>query len=100
MKLHLNMVFKDNFAALKSQSIHLFNILCQKLFIDVIFIQLTQFTHPRMLLFCMQGNVHISVLNGALWDMEQVHSGIYETGLLAVYSTKWPYGLCLVVTWY
>ena len=27
-------------------------------------------------------NVHISVLNGALWDMEQVHSGICETGLL------------------
>ena len=23
-------------------------------------------------------NVHISVLNGALWDMEQVHSGICE----------------------
>ena len=27
-------------------------------------------------------NVHISVLNGALWDMEQVHSGICEIGLL------------------
>ena len=26
-------------------------------------------------------NVHISVLNGALWDMEQVHSGICEIGL-------------------
>ena len=25
-------------------------------------------------------NVHISVLNGALWDMEQVHSGICELG--------------------
>ena len=25
-------------------------------------------------------NVHISVLNGALWNMEQVHSGIYELG--------------------
>ena len=23
-------------------------------------------------------NVHISVLNGALWDMEQVHYGIYD----------------------
>ena len=28
-------------------------------------------------------NVHISVLNGALWDMEQVHSGICELGQLA-----------------
>ena len=26
-------------------------------------------------------NVHISVLNEALWDMEQVHSGICEIGL-------------------
>ena len=28
--------------------------------------------------------VHISVLNGVLWDMEQVHYGICETGLLNV----------------
>ena len=27
-------------------------------------------------------DVHISVLNGGLWDMEQVHSGICEIGLL------------------
>ena len=27
-------------------------------------------------------NVHISVLNGALWDMEQVYSGICELGQL------------------
>ena len=27
-------------------------------------------------------NVHIFVLNGALWDMEQVHCGIGEIGLL------------------
>ena len=27
-------------------------------------------------------NVHISVLNGAIWDMEQVHSEICEIGLL------------------
>ena len=27
-------------------------------------------------------NVHISVLNGGLWGMEQVHSGICEIGLL------------------
>ena len=26
-------------------------------------------------------DVHISVLNGALWDMEQVHSGICKIGL-------------------
>ena len=28
-------------------------------------------------------NVHISVLNGALWDMELVRCGIYELGQLA-----------------
>ena len=27
-------------------------------------------------------NVHISVLCGALWDMEQLHRGICEIGLL------------------
>ena len=27
-------------------------------------------------------NVHISVLNGALWDIEQVHSWIWEIGVL------------------
>ena len=26
-------------------------------------------------------NVHIFILNGALWDMEQVHCGICEIGL-------------------
>ena len=25
--------------------------------------------------------VHISVLNGALWDMKQVHSGIFQIGI-------------------
>ena len=28
-------------------------------------------------------NLHISVLTGALWDMEQLHSGISEIGLLS-----------------
>ena len=32
-------------------------------------------------------NVHISVLNGALWDMEQVHSGICEFGQLLLNNT-------------
>ena len=47
-------------------------------------LQLTNFTNPRMQLFhipqcsIQNRNVHISVLNGALWDMEQVHSGICE----------------------
>ena len=27
-------------------------------------------------------NVHVSVLNGAFWDMEQVHSGIFEIVLI------------------
>ena len=30
----------------------------------------------------MLHNVHIYVLNEALWDMEQVHSGICESGQL------------------
>ena len=33
-------------------------------------------------------NVHISVLNGGLWDMEQVHSGICEWGQLGGCITK------------
>ena len=37
-------------------------------------------------MLCIQNrNVHISVLNGALWDMEQVHSGICELGQLKMY---------------
>ena len=36
--------------------------------------------YPTMLL--SDKNVQISVLNGALWDMEQVHSWIYEVGQL------------------
>ena len=49
---------------------------------------LTNFTNPRMHLFhipqctIQNRNVHISVLNSALWDMEQVHSGICELGQL------------------
>ena len=37
--------------------------------------------------------VHISVLNGALWDMRQVHCEIDEIGLLAVITAfviRWP----------
>ena len=50
--------------------------------------QWTNLTNPRMHLFHIpQGsiqnrNVHISVLNGELWDMAQVHSGICELGPL------------------
>ena len=35
-------------------------------------------------------NVHIPVVNGALWDMGQVHCGIYEIGLLKAMSTNDP----------
>ena len=31
-------------------------------------------------------NLHISDLNGALWDMEQVHSGISELGQVLQYQ--------------
>ena len=50
--------------------------------------QLTEFIDPKMHLFYIpecsiqNRNVHISVLNGASWEMEQVHSGICEIGLL------------------
>ena len=49
-------------------------------------------TNPRMHLFhipqcsIQNRNVHISVLNGALWDMEQVHSGICEFGELLIHA--------------
>ena len=39
-------------------------------------------------------NVHISVLNGALWDMKQVHCGICEYGPLEAmfsYLTDSPF---------
>ena len=45
---------------LKNPTMHLFHI--------------PQYTQNR--------NVHISVLNGVVWDMGQVHCGICETGLL------------------
>ena len=32
-------------------------------------------------------NMHISVLNGALWDMEQVRSGICEIGQFRLFNT-------------
>ena len=51
-------------------------------------LQLTLFANPRMHQFhipecsIQNRNVHTSVLNEALWDMEQVHSEICEIGLL------------------
>ena len=42
-------------------------------------------------------NVYISVLNGALWGMEQVHSGIYEIGLLCfICLLTWDSGIISV----
>ena len=55
----------------------------------------TSFTNPRMHLFripqcsIQNRNVHISFLNRALWDMEQVHSGICEIGLLCHINLSW-----------
>ena len=34
-------------------------------------------------------NVHILVLNGAFWDIEQVHSGICESSLLTAWLLYW-----------
>ena len=54
----------------------------------------TDFIDPTMYLlhipqYTIQNrNVHISVLNGVLWDMGQVHFGIPETGLLWVLWRK------------
>ena len=51
------------------------------------YLQLTWFTNPRMHLFhsklldSEQKCEHF-ILNGELWNREQVHSGIYETNLL------------------
>ena len=36
-------------------------------------------------------NVHISVLNGALWDMEQVHYGICKLSQLVILWNIWVY---------
>ena len=50
--------------------------------------------HPFHIPQCLihNRNVHISVLNGALWDMEEVHCGICELGQFPVH-----YASCLVV---
>ena len=54
--------------------------------IGYFFYEYTNVTSPRMHLFhipqysIQNRNVHISVPNGALWEMEQVHSGICELG--------------------
>ena len=59
------------------------NFCCLNVFTSIL---IDQFHNPRMHLFYIpqcsiqNRNVHISVLNGALWDMEQVHSGICELG--------------------
>ena len=54
----------------------------------------TKFTNPTMHLShipqctIQNRNVHISVVNGVLWDMEQVHCGIYEVGLFCHHSAN------------
>ena len=61
---------------------------------DLICVLYPVFTNPRMHLFhipqcsIQNRNVYISVLNGAFWDMEQVHSGICELGQCAVDSAQ------------
>ena len=53
-------------------------------------------------------NVHISVLNGTLWDTDQVHCGICEIGLLQLkqnaFSKDLDYKLTnldhVMATWY
>ena len=43
-------------------------------------------------------NVNISVLNGALWDMGQVHFGIGELGRYSARTTTKPHTLSLGLT--
>ena len=55
--------------------------------------------HPFHIPQCTIQNrhVHISLLNGACWDMEQVDCGIYEIGLLiAIVETLFRVYLALV----
>ena len=60
-----------------------------------VWIQKTNFTNPSKHLFhipqcsIQNRNVQISVLNGALWDMEQVHSGICELHISVLNGALW-----------
>ena len=65
----------------------------------------TNFTNLKMHLFDIpqcsieNWNVHISVLNGALWDIGQVHSGICELGRLWVQWFSLTLFSVLCCTW-
>ena len=60
-------------------------------------VKLTKFTNPTMHLShipqctIQDRNVHISVLNGALWDMGQVHCRICEIVLLESHNAPVPH---------
>ena len=67
--------------------------------------------NPRMHLFhipqssIQNRNVHISVLHGALWDMEQVHSGICELHISNLNGALWNIelvhsGICELGQWH
>ena len=87
-----NIQKKNITSARKKKQQPLYNRL-KKLKINRI-LQLTEFMNHRMPLLhipqcsIQNRNVHISVLNGALWDMEQGYSGIYENGLLNTSSWR------------
>ena len=63
-----------------------------------VIVQLANFTNPRMHQFLIPQcsiptiNVHISVLNSALWVMEQEHFGIHELGQFPTESLLSPSG--------
>ena len=44
-------------------------------------------------------NVHISVLNETLWEMELVHSGICEIGLLFRLHTERDIQILMIAKW-
>ena len=63
------------------------------------------FTNTTMHLFhipqctIQNRNVHISILNSALWDMEQMHCGICEVDLILLNSFVSLFGQnCLILT--
>ena len=67
--------------------------------------QLTRSTNSTMQLFhipqcsIQNGNVHISILNGAWWDIEQVHFGICEIGLLVIIASGDWWSLMKIDDW-
>ena len=63
--------------------------------------QETNLTNPTMHMYYIpqsiiqDRNIHISVLNGALWDMGHMHYGICEFGV-ELYTTMWIHAYYII----